>query len=476
PRFEDLLVPDRGRRGTITTLDSIKLFGKVRNIGQDTLFDYDIYFSLDNGSPVFVPIDQLIAPGDSLLLDFGSSADCSTPGTHTFNAWIEVEEDGQTYLDTLESPVEVVQLDNPELTFPFVVDFEQAVGKTYTANRLGIDGLDFLDYNTNGTSNLSFSNGSLHLASEEDDGSLNIDNEVIMTLNVGRRTEDANKHVLLNFQFASEVDEDAPLSNGLVDTIWARGVDTDEWVYVASLDGNTSWSTVEGLDITAAITAAGQSHSSSTQVRFQQRSSRGLVLGSMNAEFNVPLPVELSLFEATKQLENVLLNWQTIEEINSDYFEIEVAIGEDQMAAANFQSLSRVEAVGNSVDTQDYYFLDEIIHILGNRYYRLKIVDQDGSFEYSPLRVVYFEEKDLATMVYPNPFKDEIYLQLSERTAQNIRLELWDIRGVRLRSEEVSYQPGQLIKLPESTQLAPGAYILNVWSGYRREQFRILKQ
>ncbi|MEM7162373.1 MAG: lamin tail domain-containing protein [Bacteroidota bacterium] len=102
---------------------------------------------------------------------------------------------------------------------------------------------------------------------------------------------------------------------------------------------------------------------------------------------NEPLPIELVEFEASKLNKNkTLLNWQTLSELNSAHFEIErsrdgihfTKIGKELAAG-----LSNVPIYYSFIDTEPYN---------GQNYYRLKSLDFDGSFDYSAMRSVFFED------------------------------------------------------------------------------------
>ena len=91
----------------------------------------------------------------------------------------------------------------------------------------------------------------------------------------------------------------------------------------------------------------------------------------------VPLPVELLSFKGQITKKGNLLTWETASEINSDYFEVQKKVNSQE-----FKTINRLTAIGNSNNLLEYKWLDvqaedETV------YYRLKIVDRDGSFEYS---------------------------------------------------------------------------------------------
>ncbi|GAB2861311.1 hypothetical protein GCM10027044_21880 [Hymenobacter ruber] len=127
-------------------------------------------------------------------------------------------------------------------------------------------------------------------------------------------------------------------------------------------------------------------------------------LGSTNSVDNpltgvAPLPVELTQFSAVRQGSNVQVTWATASEKNSDYFAVE--------RSANgqfFAEIARVNGQGSTTARHDYATLDTA-PLAGLNYYRLRQVDLDGKFAYSPVATVRFDGKAAAPslLAYPNP-------------------------------------------------------------------------
>jgi hypothetical protein len=94
----------------------------------------------------------------------------------------------------------------------------------------------------------------------------------------------------------------------------------------------------------------------------------------------VALPIDLSEFTATNDNNNILLQWKTVTEINANYFDVERS-DDGQF----FFSIGKVDAKGNSSNTNSYSFLDtKMSYNNGSQiFYRLKLVDKDGSVKYS---------------------------------------------------------------------------------------------
>lgn len=112
------------------------------------------------------------------------------------------------------------------------------------------------------------------------------------------------------------------------------------------------------------------------------------------------LPITLSSFTATKKQTSVLLNWQTANETNNNYFAIE----RSNNSGNGFKEIARVNSKGNSSQTQQYSF-EDITPLNGLNYYRLKQVNKDGSSSNSKIVLIDFT-KDAIIALYPNPVKD----------------------------------------------------------------------
>lgn len=96
----------------------------------------------------------------------------------------------------------------------------------------------------------------------------------------------------------------------------------------------------------------------------------------------VVLPIELMDFYYTTEMNSTNLIWKTVTEKNSDYYEIQKS--EDGLS---FNPIGRVQAAFNSNSLMNYSFNDTE-RLTGITYYRLKMVDKDGTFKYSKLIAV----------------------------------------------------------------------------------------
>jgi hypothetical protein len=136
----------------------------------------------------------------------------------------------------------------------------------------------------------------------------------------------------------------------------------------------------------------------------------------------------------------------------------------------SFEKIGEVKAAGNSSRIINYIFEDKAVAPIvsfGRAYYRLKMVDKDGSFEYSPVRVVDFsKEVGEEISVYPNPFKDQLNIGFTKADNALIQVEIVDLFGkVCFKGELTQLASQTSIQLPALNKLSTGIYVIKVSKG-----------
>ena len=112
---------------------------------------------------------------------------------------------------------------------------------------------------------------------------------------------------------------------------------------------------------------------------------------------NLVLPVKLVYFNGYKDGNGVSLVWQTAQEINLLSFE-----AEQQDAAGNWVKKATVAATGRS-NGATYKITDVPASRNGVVLYRLKMINTDGTFSYSPVISVVFTGAKVILSIVPNP-------------------------------------------------------------------------
>lgn len=141
------------------------------------------------------------------------------------------------------------------------------------------------------------------------------------------------------------------------------------------------------------------------------------------------LPVNLVSFTAENAIDHALLTWLTASESFNKGFEIERS--NDALTWERIGYVGSLSQNGTSDETLQYSFKDLAI-MKGHNYYRLKQIDLDGTFGYSPIRVVLSDkEKAGQVMIFPNPTTD--YVTLAELSG-NEKIHMYDAQGRKIKS------------------------------------------
>jgi hypothetical protein len=157
-----------------------------------------------------------------------------------------------------------------------------------------------------------------------------------------------------------------------------------------------------------------------------------------------PLPVTFVSFVANKKDNFVNLNWEVTNEVNNSHYDVERSLG----SVRSFAKIGSVTArTGN---TNIYNFTDVAPSLDQANYYRLKQVDKDGKFSYSPIRVIAFNPDNVLT-VSPNPSNGFIKITSS---AANVQVVIYDLNGKRVAAMQLNSGAAQM----STSKLSKGLY------------------
>ncbi|MEM9820813.1 MAG: T9SS type A sorting domain-containing protein, partial [Bacteroidota bacterium] len=154
------------------------------------------------------------------------------------------------------------------------------------------------------------------------------------------------------------------------------------------------------------------------------------------------LPVELLSFQAKYQKPNTaFLTWETESEYQSSHFDIERSKGN----VTDWGKLGQVIAEGTSDRLKAYQFVDPKL-TFDTYYYRLKMWDLDGTYEYSEIRSITIAPNGQIE-VYPNPADDHFYLNLSTLPPGTIHLSISNQLGNVVWEKTVDEEEEKLIRI-----------------------------
>jgi uncharacterized repeat protein (TIGR01451 family) len=140
-----------------------------------------------------------------------------------------------------------------------------------------------------------------------------------------------------------------------------------------------------------------------------------------------PLPISLVSFAGVEKNKAIVLSWQTTTEVNTKYFEVEKSIN-----GISFTKLETVYAKGNGSTISNYSVNDNQPNS-GYNYYRLKIVDDDGSFKYSYVITINISGS-VSMVISPNPVNYKATVAVNGQVKGFVAVNLLDINGCVIKN------------------------------------------
>ena len=185
---------------------------------------------------------------------------------------------------------------------------------------------------------------------------------------------------------------------------------------------------------------------------------------------NLVLPVVLINLVAIERNGNTELHWATAQEVNSSHFEIQYSSD-----GRSFASIGNVYAAGQSQFMRNYLYTDNEAR-RGISYYRLKMVDVDGSFTYSRVVSLQNGNANSEIEIAASDFRSgALKLNIFSPESNQVGLQLSDASGKIVFKSSVELATG----MNEINKILPvqrGAYYLSVYGKQGRLSHTILHQ
>ncbi|MDP5172878.1 MAG: T9SS type A sorting domain-containing protein [Bacteroidia bacterium] len=177
----------------------------------------------------------------------------------------------------------------------------------------------------------------------------------------------------------------------------------------------------------------------------------------------IGFPVAWLGIDADLTSEGVMVSWETAQEVNNDYFEVE-----RKLSDGTYQAVGQVKGAGTSDEPISYAFLDENAPE-GVLEYRVRQVDFDGAWTFS--NSVEILNRALVFGMYPNPARETLWIEMPLEFRASARLRIFDLAGKEVTSRAINELSLVEISLDK---LAVGSYVaeLTAPSGLTlRQQF-----
>jgi len=176
---------------------------------------------------------------------------------------------------------------------------------------------------------------------------------------------------------------------------------------------------------------------------------------------SIMLAARLVDFTAKPLNNNAQLQWVVNNEMNVDKYSVEYS-----KDGRVFITVGSVAATAIHAIEKNYGFVHTGV-ANGKNYYRIKMVDKDGKYIYSQIRMVIFDNNKIS--VYPNPFHQ--YLDITTNNNETSTAELLDAAGKLLLRKIFTNRT-----LLQINNIAEGVYIVRINDGESIRSFKVLKK
>ena len=164
------------------------------------------------------------------------------------------------------------------------------------------------------------------------------------------------------------------------------------------------------------------------------------------------LPVNLLDFKATKNSNSILLQWTTNKEANFNKYVVERSTN-----GKSFYAIGDVK--GKNLES--YSLTDQNLPDAKTVFYRLKLVDVDGNYNYSKIVSVKLQNTSSGITVFPNPAINAVTIKLQQPLTLNSSLKITDVEGREVMRIAIVNAGQQEIPV-KVNQLPAGRYVLTI--------------
>ncbi len=176
------------------------------------------------------------------------------------------------------------------------------------------------------------------------------------------------------------------------------------------------------------------------------------------------LPLNLLSFIAHKKDKTNVLDWAASQLVNFDRFEIERSGGNGE-----FMKIGKVKNSLVGVQEGNYRFTDNT-PLNSKNYYRLKLIDKDVKFAYSPVRLI-DNSSTFSVTVQPNPSKNNFNMLVHGTGNELVQIRITDANGRVVG--QLKYKADQSFTF--GSGWAPGVYLIEAKQGDERRSVKAVK-
>lgn len=220
--------------------------------------------------------------------------------------------------------------------------------------------------------------------------------------------------------------------------------------------GVSAWTVEKSQNAGSTWILSGTCDPTSTATIVKRNGMNGFSLFAA-AQASTPMPVEMLGFYGYEEGGVNYLRWSTASEFNSDYFDLERS-----RDGVDFYSIHEADAAGNSSETIDYNATDSKPYYPVT-YYRVKQVDLDGSYQYTPMIAIEQESNEPLTIhqVYPNPTREKFFVEFSLKQPEAASIYITDLTGKTVHVISVDAAETNVVEF-SSKNWQTGIYLIRI--------------
>jgi hypothetical protein len=230
--------------------------------------------------------------------------------------------------------------------------------------------------------------------------------------------------------------------------------------YTTNINGGTTTWTQEGVNSIGNVVCTMLDYRSSDNTLVVATHGRGVFQTTIASA----LPVELVSFIGLYRKDGIILSWATASEINNYGWEIERST-----PASSWKTIGFINGKGTSNAPNDYTYTDRAYQ-QGEKYsYRLKQIDNDGSYEYSNTVEVTANNIPGSFSLeqnFPNPFNPATTIKYSLPQGGKVSLKAYDIQGKEVADLVNGFKAAGSYEVKfDASHLSSGIYFYTLVNG-----------
>jgi Secretion system C-terminal sorting domain len=181
-----------------------------------------------------------------------------------------------------------------------------------------------------------------------------------------------------------------------------------------------------------------------------------------------PLGIELLSFTGQQQAGADVLNWNTLNEKNVAHFIVEHGAN-----SFSYVKIGEVNAVGNTTGSTDYTYTNNNPEN-GHNFYRLKMVNEDGTFNYSNVILLKTTINKSTISMFPNPAATQININVASIIKIGTQINVFDVHGKIMYQQQL--EAGKGATSIDVQAWARGNYMVQIIQGTDVNTIKLVKQ